>query len=150
MRAVIQRVSRARVVVGNRTVGAIGNGLLVLVGVAKEDGQEDLAFLCRKILSLRCFSDSQGRMNRSIVDVEGALLVVPQFTLYGDCRKGTRPSFSRAAGREKGETFYQELIKGLREEGLKVEGGRFGAMMKVELVNDGPVTLLVDSARDFY
>lgn len=150
MRAVIQRVSRATVRVDEATVGSIGTGLLVLVAVARDDTEEDLKFLVRKLLSLRCFPDEEDRLNLSVSDVEGELLMVSQFTLYGDCRKGTRPSFSRSAGREQGEEFFDRLISRLQESGLRVQSGRFGAMMDVELVNDGPVTLIVDSKKEFY
>ena len=145
MRAVIQRVSEARVVVDGEVTGSIGRGLLVLLAVASGDAEKDVEFMSRKLLTLRCFSDDDGRLNHSVADVGGELLIVSQFTLYGDCRKGTRPSFSRSAGAEKAERLYLDLVSRLQESGMTVATGRFGAMMDVKLVNDGPVTLIVDS-----
>jgi D-aminoacyl-tRNA deacylase len=147
MRAVIQRVERAGVTVDGEVCGQIGAGLLVLLAVEQDDEEKDLAFMSRKILNLRVFDDDKGRMNRSIKEAGGELLVVSQFTLYGDCRKGNRPSYSRAAGPEKAERLYEQLIQEMRREGVRVAGGRFQAMMKVTLVNDGPVTLIVDSPQ---
>ena len=147
MRAVIQRVEEARVTVDDTVVGEISEGLLVFLGIEIDDSEEDLAFLKRKILNLRIFSDSDGKMNRSLVDTGGAVLLVSQFTLYGDCRKGNRPSFVRAAPPAWADELYQELIRQLRSEGVAVESGEFQAMMKVNLVNDGPVTLIVDSKK---
>lgn len=147
MRAVIQRVEEARVTVDETVVGEISNGLLVFLGIEIDDSEKDLAFLKRKILNLRIFSDSDGKMNRSLVDTGGAVLLVSQFTLYGDCRKGNRPSFIRAAPPARADELYQELIRQLRSEGVAVESGEFQAMMKVNLVNDGPVTLIVDSKK---
>ncbi|MCH8820808.1 MAG: D-tyrosyl-tRNA(Tyr) deacylase [Acidobacteria bacterium] len=147
MRAVIQRVEEARVTVDETVVGEISKGLLVFLGIEIDDSEEDLAFLKRKILNLRIFSDSDGKMNRSLVDTGGAVLLVSQFTLYGDCRKGNRPSFIRAAPPARADELYQELIRQLRSEGVAVESGEFQAMMKVNLVNDGPVTLIVDSKK---
>jgi D-aminoacyl-tRNA deacylase len=147
MRAVIQRVERAGVTVDGEVCGQIGAGLLVLLAVEQDDEEKDLAFMSRKILNLRVFDDDKGRMNRSIKEAGGELLVVSQFTLYGDCRKGNRPSYSRAAGPEKAERLYERLIQEMRREGVRVAGGRFQAMMKVTLVNDGPVTLIVDSPQ---
>lgn len=147
MRAVIQRVEKARVTVDETVVGEISKGLLVFLGIEIDDSEKDLAFLKRKILNLRIFSDSDGKMNRSLVDTGGAVLLVSQFTLYGDCRKGNRPSFIRAAPPARADELYQELIRQLRSEGVAVESGEFQAMMKVNLVNDGPVTLIVDSKK---
>ncbi len=150
MRAVVQRVNRARVEVDGRTTGEIGEGLLVLVGVAKTDAEADAAQLAEKIAGLRLFNDDNGKMNRSVEEVGGALLVVSQFTLHGDCRKGRRPSFDRAAPAAQAQALYEKFLHVLRHRGLKVETGVFQAMMEVELVNAGPVTLLVDTDRSFY
>jgi D-tyrosyl-tRNA(Tyr) deacylase len=150
MRAVVQRVSRARVKVDGRTTGEIGEGLLVLVGVAKTDAEADAAQLAEKIAGLRLFNDDNGKMNRSVEEVGGAVLVVSQFTLHGDCRKGRRPSFDRAAPAAQAQTLYEKFLHVLRHRGLQVETGVFQAMMEVELVNAGPVTLLVDTDRSFY
>lgn len=150
MRAVVQRVSRARVRVDERVTGEIGHGLLVLLGVAKTDVEADAARLADKISTLRLFSDENGKMNRSLQEIGGAVLAVSQFTLHGDCRKGRRPSFDRAAPAEKAELLYEKFIHTLRTRGVPVETGEFQAMMDVELVNDGPVTVIVDTDRDFY
>ncbi len=150
MRAVVQRVSRARVEVEGRMTGEIGEGLLVLVGVAKTDAEADAAQLAEKIAGLRLFNDDNGKMNRSVEEVGGAVLVVSQFTLHGDCRKGRRPSFDRAAPAAQAQALYEKFLHVLRHRGLKVETGVFQAMMEVELVNAGPVTLLVDTDRSFY
>ena len=150
MRAVVQRVSRARVEVDGRTTSEIGEGMLVLVGVAKTDAEADAAQLAEKIAGLRLFNDDNGKMNRSVEEVGGAVLVVSQFTLHGDCRKGRRPSFDRAAPAAQAQTLYEKFLHVLRHRGLKVETGVFQAMMEVELVNAGPVTLLVDTDRSFY
>ncbi len=148
MRAVIQRVDEARVTVGATVVGRISKGLLVFLGIESDDGEEDLTFLKRKILNLRIFPDSDGKMNLSLVDTGAAVLLVSQFTLYGDCRKGNRPSFIRAAPPDRANELYQQLIRQLRFEGISVESGEFQATMKVDLVNDGPVTLIVDSRKN--
>ena len=150
MRAVVQRVSRARVEVEGRVTGEIGEGLLVLVGVAKTDAEADAAQLAEKIAGLRLFNDDNGKMNRSVEEVGGAVLVVSQFTLHGDCRKGRRPSFDRAAPAAQAQTLYEKFLHVLRHRGLQVETGVFQAVMEVELVNAGPVTLLVDTDRSFY
>ncbi|MFB3095464.1 MAG: D-aminoacyl-tRNA deacylase [Candidatus Acidiferrales bacterium] len=150
MRAVVQRVSRARVEVEGRMTGEIGEGLLVLVGVAKTDAEADAAQLAEKIAGLRLFNDDNGKMNRSVEEVGGAVLVVSQFTLHGDCRKGRRPSFDRAAPAAQAQTLYEKFLHVLRHRGLQVETGVFQATMEVELVNAGPVTLLVDTDRSFY
>ncbi len=150
MRAVVQRVNRARVEVDGRTTGEIGPGMVVLLGVAKTDAEADAAQLAEKIAGLRLFNDDNGRMNRSVEEVGGALLVVSQFTLHGDCRKGRRPSFDRAAPAAQAQALYEKFLHVLRHRGLQVETGVFQAMMEVELVNAGPVTLLVDTDRSFY
>lgn len=147
MRAVLQRVSRATVAVGGVEVGAIGPGLVALVGAGQGDGEEQVRWLVDRTVHLRVFPDGEGRMNRSLVDVGGALLAVSQFTLYGDCRKGRRPSFSGAMAPEPAQALYDRYCALAREAGVSVATGRFGAMMAVALVNDGPVTLLLDSDR---
>lgn len=149
MRAVVQRVSRASVTVDGEITGRIERGFLVLLGVAKDDDQDDVIFLAQKIAGLRIFEDQQGKMNLSLDDVDGKLLVVSQFTLLGDCRKGRRPSFIRAADPGKADELYQSFVAEVRGQGIDVETGRFQEHMHVELVNDGPVTLLVDSRKEF-
>jgi D-aminoacyl-tRNA deacylase len=148
MRAVVQRVSRAAVVIDGETTGAIERGLLVLLGVTATDSQADVRWLAEKVASLRIFNDADGKMNLSLADVNGAVLVVSQFTLYGDCRKGRRPSFLAAAPPEIAIPLYEAFVKALRALGLPVATGRFGAMMQVELINDGPVTLILDTKAD--
>jgi D-tyrosyl-tRNA(Tyr) deacylase len=145
MRAVVQRVARTRVVVGDEVVGQIGRGLLVLLGVTHSDTPEQAAWLADKVVSLRIFEDAEGKMNRGVTDIGGDVLVVSQFTLYGDCRKGRRPSFVDAAPPEIAIPLYEAFINAVRAQGVRTATGRFGAMMQVELVNDGPVTLIVDS-----
>lgn len=147
MRAVVQRVLRASVVVDGETVGAIERGLLVLLGVAATDTANDAQTLADKIGALRIFNDECGKMNRSVSEVGGAMLVVSQFTLFGDCRKGRRPSFLAAAPPQIAVPVYEAFVNALRALGLPTATGRFGAMMQVELVNDGPVTLLLDTAE---
>jgi D-aminoacyl-tRNA deacylase len=149
MRAVLQRVSHARVRVDAATTGEIGNGLLVLLGVSGQDTVADVTYIAAKIRELRIFPDEQGRMNRSVEDVRGSVLMVSQFTLYGDGRKGRRPSFDAAAPPEMAKALYEDVIRELRSAGLPVETGVFQAQMLVELENDGPVTLLLDSSRQF-
>jgi D-tyrosyl-tRNA(Tyr) deacylase len=144
MRIVLQRVKQARVTVNGEVVGKIGPGVLLLVGVHRDDSTEQADFLAAKCADLRVFNDSEGRMNFSLKDVGGAALAVSQFTLYGDCRKGRRPSYVEAAAPEKGEELYEYFVKKLREQVSMVETGRFGASMEVTLVNDGPVTLVLD------
>jgi D-tyrosyl-tRNA(Tyr) deacylase len=149
MRAVVQRVKEARVEVNESRVSGINTGLLVYVGIQQADELADVDYMCDKILGLRVFEDSAGKMNLSIQEVSGSLLLVSQFTLYGDCRKGKRPSFSEAAPPEKARTLYELLAAKCRERGITVETGVFREMMKVYSVNDGPVTLLLDSRRFF-
>ena len=144
MRALLQRVSRASVTVDQQTISAIGNGLLILLGVGHGDGEEQAKFLAEKIANLRIFEDEQGKTNLSILDVKGEAIVVSQFTLYGDARKGRRPSFIDAARPELAIPLYERFIQCLRDTGLRVETGEFGAMMDVDLVNDGPVTLWLE------
>ena len=145
MRAVVQRVSESSVTVDGEVVGNIGPGLMVLLGVTHEDTEKEACYLADKIINLRIFSDDAGKMNRSLLDTEGEMLVVSQFTLYGDCRKGRRPSFIQAAGPDKGNALYEYFVKKVRDNGVASATGRFGAMMDVSLVNDGPVTLIVES-----
>ena len=149
MRAVIQRVSRACVSVDGTLVGEIGEGLLVLLAAAHGDGPEEVRWMSEKISGLRIFPDENGKMNLGLTDVKGRMLVVSQFTLYGDCRKGRRPSFQGAARPEEADTLYQDFIEAVESKGIEVRHGVFGAMMDVELVNDGPVTLLLDSTKAF-
>ncbi len=145
MRAVLQRVRRAAVVVDGEMVGQIERGLLVLIGIAPQDSTEEVRWLAEKPAGLRIFNDEAGKMNLSVADVGGAVLVVSQFTLYGDCRKGRRPSFIDAAPPNVAVPLYEAFVDTLRSLGLPVRTGRFGAMMQVELVNDGPVTLILDT-----
>jgi D-tyrosyl-tRNA(Tyr) deacylase len=145
MRAIVQRVTQSRVEVDGAVVGEIGPGLLVLLGVAKPDTAADAEYLADKILNLRIFADEAGKMNRSLLEANGALMVVSQFTLYGDCRKGRRPSFDAAAPPEQARSLYEHFVAAARRAGVQVETGVFQAVMAVSLVNDGPVTLLVES-----
>jgi len=145
MRAVIQRVAEARVSVGEEIVSGIGPGLCIFLGIAVNDSEKDAESLASKIGSLRIFEDEQGKMNRSVRDTRGDLLVVSQFTLYGDCRKGNRPSFSATAAPEPAKRLYDDFVQRLRQTGLKVATGEFRAHMKVALVNDGPVTLILET-----
>lgn len=145
MRAIIQRVSSARVRVGDETVGAIGRGFLVLLGVAESDGESQVRALAGKIPHLRIFPNEAGKFDRSLLDVGGQALIVSQFTLLGETRKGRRPSFTRAAPPERAEALYEQFVTALQDEGVTTATGRFGAMMAVELVNDGPVTLILDT-----
>jgi D-tyrosyl-tRNA(Tyr) deacylase len=144
LKAVVQRVAEARVVVDSRAVGSIGRGLLVLLGVARGDGLAEAARLAAKVARLRVFEDDEGRFDRSLLDVGGGALVVSQFTLLGDTRKGNRPSFTDAAPPEEAEPVYEAFCAALRQEGVPVETGVFGARMQVELINDGPVTLILE------
>ena len=149
MRAVVQRVSRASVKVNGELTGEIAQGLLVLLGVGHEDGESDVIYLAEKIAGLRIFEDDDGKMNRSVVDVDGAVLAVSQFTLFGDVRKGKRPSFDAAARPERARELYESFVERIRGLGLRCETGRFQEMMEVELVNQGPVTILLDSKKLF-
>lgn len=148
MRAVIQRVSEAKVAIGQETVGQIGQGYLVLLGIEDVDTEQDADYICDKIIGLRVFEDDQGKMNRGILDVKGAILLISQFTLYGDARHGRRPSFIKAARPEQAIPLYEYAIRRLAQS-VPVETGRFGADMQVALVNDGPVTILLESKRLF-
>lgn len=149
MRAVIQRVSRAAVSIDESTVGEIAEGLLVLLGIQSADGDAEAQWMAEKIVNLRIFADKEGKMNLSLLDIAGDMLIVSQFTLYGDCRKGRRPGYSAAAPPETAEPLYNEFVKQVQALGIRTATGRFGAMMQVELTNDGPVTLLLDSDRIF-
>lgn len=149
MRAVVQRVKSSKVSVNNETVGSINKGFNVLLGISKDDTVEDINYIKDKIINLRVFEDENSKMNRSILDVKGELLVISQFTLYGDCRKGRRPNFMEAMKGTDAEKFYETFLEELRKTNLKVECGKFGADMTVDIVNDGPVTILLDSKRNF-
>ncbi|MBN2432165.1 MAG: D-tyrosyl-tRNA(Tyr) deacylase [Acidobacteria bacterium] len=149
MRGVVQRVSGADVRVDGESVGRIGPGILLLLGIAADDTPADADYILKKTIELRIFPDSEGKMNRSLLDTGGELLVVSQFTLYGDCRKGRRPSYSHAMEPRAAESMYEEFMKRARQLPLRVQGGEFQAMMDVRLVNDGPVTLLLDSRKVF-
>jgi len=145
MRAVVQRVSRAEVVVDGATVGRIGEGILALIGISREDTERDLQWMAKKVVELRIFDDQEGRMNRSLLDIQGKLLVVSQFTLYGDCRKGRRPSYSEAAPPAEADKLYRDFLSIVRRFVPDVQTGQFQAIMQVHLTNSGPVTLLLDS-----
>jgi D-aminoacyl-tRNA deacylase len=149
MRAVVQRVIKSRVTVEGELTGEIENGLMVLLGVTHDDTDKDTLYLAEKIVNLRIFEDENGKMNLSLLDKGGALLVVSQFTLYGDCRRGKRPSFDKAARPEKAEEAYNKFVETCKEYDLRVETGKFQAMMMVEIHNDGPVTILLDSKKEF-
>lgn len=149
MRAVIQRVKKASVKVDDQVVGAIDHGLLVLLGVHEDDTKDDLDYIYSKTKDLRIFEDENEKMNLSLKDISGSLLVVSQFTLYGDARKGKRPSFSESAGPDLAEKLYEDFILRAKEDGIECQTGTFGAHMDVELVNDGPVTILLDSSKIF-
>jgi D-tyrosyl-tRNA(Tyr) deacylase len=148
MRVVLQRVTEARVEVGGQTAGAIGAGLLVLLGVSRRDTQADADYLAEKVTGLRIFSDEAGKMNRSVLETGGALLIVSQFTLYGDCRKGRRPGFDQAAPPDQARSLYEYFVEACRQRKVAVETGIFQATMSVHLINDGPVTILCDSERN--
>ena len=149
MRAVIQRVSSASVTANSEITGAIGPGLLVLLGIHKDDGDPEIQWMADKITNLRIFDDKKGKMNRSLIDTGGAMLIVSQFTLYGDCRKGRRPGYSNAAPPDKAKSQYLQFIDTVKQREIVTASGKFQAHMNVELVNDGPVTLLLDSSKLF-
>ena len=149
MRAIVQRVKESKVEVKGRTVGSIGPGLLIFLGVGEDDSEKDCDYLANKIANLRIFPDEAGLMNLSLIDAGGAALVVSQFTLWGDCRKGRRPSFAKAARPERANELYEHFTGILKKKGLPVATGQFQKMMDVYLVNDGPVTLMLDSAKSF-
>jgi D-tyrosyl-tRNA(Tyr) deacylase len=149
MRAVVQRVSRAKVTINEWISGEIGHGLLVLLGVGQGDTEADASYLAEKIAGLRIFEDADGKMNRSVQDVGGSVLAVSQFTLYGDVRRGKRPSFDAAAPPEEAKRLYEFFVQRIQALGLRCETGRFQEMMQVELVNEGPVTILLDSGKGF-
>ncbi len=149
MRAVVQRVKESKVSVCEEVIGSIKTGFTVLLGIGKDDGEEDINYLKDKIINLRVFEDEEEKMNLSLKDVGGELLVISQFTLYGDCRKGRRPNFMNALGGEEARILYERFIEECRKEGIKVSQGTFGAEMKVHLINDGPVTILIDSKKTF-
>ena len=145
MRLVVQRVANAKVEVENNIIGSIKNGFLVLLGVGNDDETANADYLLKKLVNLRVFTDEQGKMNLSLMDIQGELLIVSQFTLYADCKKGNRPSFTNAAPPEKAKQLYEYFVLQAKNLGLKVETGSFGAHMKVELLNDGPVTILLEN-----
>lgn len=147
MRAVIQRVNQASVRVDQNLINSIGPGLLILLGIHKNDEKQDMEWLVDKVCNLRIFEDQEGRMNRSLLNTGGSMLVVSQFTLYGDCRKGRRPGFSEAAPPELAEQLYLQFIDRVQQQGIPVAGGKFQTHMQVELINDGPVTLILDSTK---
>ena len=149
MRAVVQRVTSSSVSVDGNIIGSIGKGFNVLIGIAKDDTIDDLKYIKDKIINLRVFQDKNDKMNLSLLDVQGEILAISQCTLYGDCRKGRRPNFMEALGGEEAVKLYDEFVEMLKSTGLKVETGEFGADMKVEIHNDGPVTILLDSKRNF-
>jgi len=149
MRAVIQRVKQASVVVGQEKIGSINKGLLLFLGIHHNDSEKELAWMVDKVVNLRVFEDKNSKMNLSLMDIQGEILIVSQFTLYGDCRKGRRPGFSEAAPPKHAKELYNEFIEAIRKRGLTTASGTFQAMMDVSLVNDGPVTLLIDSAKLF-
>ncbi|MDP2892066.1 MAG: D-aminoacyl-tRNA deacylase [Bacillota bacterium] len=149
MRAVVQRVKKAAVKIEGKTVGEIGRGMLVFLGIGADDDDRDIQYICSKVQGLRIFEDGEGKMNLSIKEAGGGVLLVSQFTLHGDCRKGRRPSFSAAMAPDRAKDLYYKTVGLMKEAGLYVETGEFQAMMDVELINDGPVTILLDSKRHF-
>lgn len=149
MRAVVQRVTQGKVTVENEIVGSVQKGLVVLLGVGKDDTEEDVKYLADKVANLRIFEDDEGKMNLSVLDIKGGVLAVSQFTLFGDCRKGRRPSFSEAAPAEAADSLYRKFVELLSGYGINVSTGRFQTMMMVEIHNHGPVTMLLDSKRLF-
>ena len=149
MRIIVQRVKRADVEVEKKIVGEIDKGLLVFLGVGREDDESDIDYMVNKVVGLRIFEDEDDKMNLSLEDIEGELLVISQFTLHGDARKGRRPSFIESAAPDIGEDYYEKFVEKCKDKGLKVETGIFGADMKVNLTNDGPVTIMLDSKKNF-
>ena len=149
MRAVVQRVTSSKVVVDGKIVGSINKGINVLIGISCDDNEEDLKYIRDKIINLRIFEDENFKMNKSLMDIGGEMLVISQFTLYGDCRKGRRPNFMAALGGEEAKKLYDQFVLMIKECGIKVETGIFGADMKVDIQNDGPVTILLDSKKNF-
>lgn len=149
MRVIVQKVLSSRVTVDNELIGSIDKGFNLLIGFCKEDTLEDLKYMSDKILNLRVFEDEDDKLNLSLLDVNGDILAISQFTLYGDCRKGRRPNFMNAMGGEEANKLYEEFVDILKKSGLKVETGKFGAHMKVDIVNDGPVTIMIDSKKQF-
>jgi D-aminoacyl-tRNA deacylase len=149
MRIVLQRVSSAKVEVENKIIGEIGQGILVLLGISNSDTEKEAKFMLEKVINLRIFDDEQGRMNLSLLDIVGELLIVSQFTLYGDARKGRRPSYIEAAQPEKANIIYEFFVNEAKKQIIRVETGKFQAMMNIELINDGPVTILLDSDKTF-
>ena len=149
MRVVVQRVNSSKVTVNDMVVGEINKGLNLLIGFSKEDTDEDLLYLKDKIVNLRIFEDENDKMNLSLLDVKGDILAISQFTLYGDCRKGRRPNFMEAEGGDRAKALYERFVELLKETNLKVETGEFGAHMNVEILNDGPVTIILDSKKNF-
>ncbi len=149
MRAVIQRTTEASVTVNNRVEGTIGHGLVVLLGIHPEDGPAEVTWMADKVINLRIFEDDEGKMNRSLKDIDGEMLIVSQFTLYGDCRKGRRPGYSSAAPPAIAEPLYQQFVEAVQSRGITLATGTFQASMQVRLINDGPVTLMLDSQKNF-
>ena len=149
MKVVVQRVKHASVTIDGRVNGKINNGFLVLLGVSSTDTKQDVDYLVKKVTNLRIFTDEKDKMNLSLLDIQGEVLLISQFTLYGDARKGRRPNFMNALGGEEAKKFYDKFIEMMKETGLKVQTGIFGADMKVDIKNDGPVTILLDSSRNF-
>ncbi len=149
MRVVVQRVTSSKVIVDGNIVGEIGKGFNLLIGISKDDTIEDLKYIKDKVVNLRVFEDENDKLNLSLLDIKGEILAISQFTLYGDCRKGRRPNFMNAMGGEEAEKLYETFVALLKETGLKVECGKFGANMKVDIQNDGPVTILIDSKKEF-
>ena len=149
MRVVVQRVTSSKVIVDGNIVGDIGKGFNLLIGISKDDTIEDLKYIKDKVVNLRVFEDENDKLNLSLLDIKGEILAISQFTLYGDCRKGRRPNFMNAMGGEEAEKLYETFVALFKETGLKVECGKFGANMKVDIQNDGPVTILIDSKKEF-
>ncbi len=149
MRGVVQRVSRAEVRVDGRSIGRIAGGIVLLLGIHRDDSLADASYIINKTVELRIFPDESGKMNRTLKDVGGELLIVSQFTLYGDCRRGRRPSFTEAMAPGQAQVFYDEILDLARQSGIRIASGEFQAMMNVELINDGPVTILLDSQKQF-